>query len=87
MAGPADGPAAAAHPARDNLDAMHEYSGDPIGSPPSLELAGLLLIRPMTDRPWRGRLDVARRARIAPRTGLGLSPHGGPDHGANLAGR
>jgi hypothetical protein len=31
------------HPARDNLDAMHEYSGDPIGSPPSLELAGLLV--------------------------------------------
>jgi hypothetical protein len=63
-----------AHPARDNLDAMREYSGDPIGSPPSLELAGLLVIRPMTDRPWRGRLDVARRVRIAPRTGLGLSP-------------
>ena len=28
----ADGPAAAKYPARDNLDAMHEWAGDPIGS-------------------------------------------------------
>ena len=28
----ADGPAAAKHPAHDNLDAMHEYAGDRIGS-------------------------------------------------------
>ncbi len=28
----ADGPAAATHPAHDNLDAMHEYPGDRIGS-------------------------------------------------------
>jgi hypothetical protein len=28
----ADGPAAAAHPARDNLAAMHEWPGDPIGA-------------------------------------------------------
>jgi hypothetical protein len=28
----ADGPAAARHPARDNLDAMHEYAGDRIGA-------------------------------------------------------
>jgi hypothetical protein len=33
----ADGPAAAAYPARDNLDAMHEYAGDPIGSPANLQ--------------------------------------------------
>jgi len=38
----ADGPAADAHPARDNLDAIHEYSGDPIGNPAALQLAGLL---------------------------------------------
>ena len=37
----ADGPAA--HLARDNLDAMHEYSGDPIGSSAALQLAGLLV--------------------------------------------
>ena len=60
----ADGPAAAAHPARDNLDATREYSGDPIGSPPSLELAGLLVVRPMTDRPRRGRLDEIGRAHV-----------------------
>ena len=39
----ADGPAADAHPARDNLDAMREYSGDPIGSSAALQLAGLLV--------------------------------------------
>ena len=39
----ADGPAADTHPARDNLDAMREYSGDPIGNPAALQLAGLLL--------------------------------------------
>jgi hypothetical protein len=33
----ADGPAAARYPAHDNLDAMHEYSGDPIGSPAALQ--------------------------------------------------
>ena len=33
----ADGPAAARYPARDNLDAMHEYAGDPIGSPGNLQ--------------------------------------------------
>jgi hypothetical protein len=33
----ADGPAAAAYPARDNLDAMHEYAGDPIGNPANLQ--------------------------------------------------
>jgi hypothetical protein len=33
----ADGPAAARYPARDNLDAMHEYAGDPIGNPASLQ--------------------------------------------------
>ena len=33
----ADGPAADAHPARDNLDAMHEYVGDPIGNPANLQ--------------------------------------------------
>ena len=38
----ADGPAADAHPARDNLDAIHEYSGDPIGNPAALQFAGLL---------------------------------------------
>ena len=38
----ADGPAAGTHPARDNLDAMREYSGDPIGNPAALQLAGLL---------------------------------------------
>ncbi len=42
----ADGPAADAHPARDNLDAMREYSGDPIGNPAALQLAGLLLQQP-----------------------------------------
>jgi hypothetical protein len=35
----ADGPAAAKYPARDNLDAMHEYVGDPIGNPANLQLA------------------------------------------------
>jgi hypothetical protein len=33
----ADGPAAARYPARDNLAAMHEYAGDPIGSPGNLQ--------------------------------------------------
>jgi hypothetical protein len=33
----ADGPAADKYPARDNLDAMHEYVGDPIGNPASLQ--------------------------------------------------
>jgi len=33
----ADGPAAAKYPADDNLDAMHEYPGDPIGNPASLQ--------------------------------------------------
>ena len=33
----ADGPAAAKFPARDNLDAMHEYAGDPIGNPAALQ--------------------------------------------------
>jgi hypothetical protein len=33
----ADGPAAAKYPARDNLDAVHEYAGDPIGNPASLQ--------------------------------------------------
>jgi len=33
----ADGPAAARYPARDNLDAIHEYSGDPIGDPAALQ--------------------------------------------------
>ena len=28
----ADGPAAASHPAQDNLDAMDEYAGDPIAA-------------------------------------------------------
>ena len=30
-------PAAAKYPARDNLDAMHEYAGDPIGNPANLQ--------------------------------------------------
>jgi hypothetical protein len=33
----ADGPAAAKHPAHDNLDAIHEYRGDPIGNSASLQ--------------------------------------------------
>jgi hypothetical protein len=33
----ADGPAAAKYPARDNLDAIHEYVGDPIGNPANLQ--------------------------------------------------
>jgi hypothetical protein len=33
----ADGPAAANYPAHDNLDAMHEYVGDPIGNPGNLQ--------------------------------------------------
>ena len=33
----ADGPAADAYPAHDNLDAMHEYVGDPIGYPANLQ--------------------------------------------------
>jgi hypothetical protein len=33
----ADGPAAANYPAYDNLDAMHEYVGDPIGNPGNLQ--------------------------------------------------
>ena len=33
----ADGPAAARYPAHDNLDAMHEYVGDPIGNPANLQ--------------------------------------------------
>ncbi len=33
----ADGPAADAHPAHDNLDAMHEYAGDPLGSSAGLQ--------------------------------------------------
>jgi hypothetical protein len=33
----ADGPAAAKYPAYDNLDAMHEYVGDPIGNPANLQ--------------------------------------------------
>jgi hypothetical protein len=33
----ADGPAAARFPAHDNLDAIHEYAGDPIGNPAALQ--------------------------------------------------
>ncbi len=33
----ADGPAAAKFTAHDNLDAMHEYAGDPIGNPAALQ--------------------------------------------------
>ena len=33
----ADGPAAAKFPAHDNLDAIHEYVGDPIGNPANLQ--------------------------------------------------
>jgi hypothetical protein len=33
----AGGPAAAKYPARDNLEAMHEYVGDPIGNPANLQ--------------------------------------------------
>ena len=33
----ADGPAAARHPAHDNLDSSHEYAGDPIGNSQSLQ--------------------------------------------------
>ena len=33
----ADGPAAAKHPASDNLDAIHEYVGDPVGNPQNLQ--------------------------------------------------
>ncbi|MBV9383702.1 MAG: hypothetical protein JOY82_22285 [Streptosporangiaceae bacterium] len=33
----ADGPAAAKHPARDNLHKVHEYAGDPVGSPGNLQ--------------------------------------------------
>jgi hypothetical protein len=33
----ADGPAADKYPARDNLEAMHEYVGDPIGNPQNLQ--------------------------------------------------
>jgi hypothetical protein len=32
-----DGPAAARYPARDNLDAIREYAGDPIGNPVGLQ--------------------------------------------------
>jgi hypothetical protein len=32
-----DGPAAASYPARDNLDAIREYVGDPIGNPQNLQ--------------------------------------------------
>jgi hypothetical protein len=33
----ADGPAADRYPARDNLKAIHEYAGDPIGNSQSLQ--------------------------------------------------
>jgi hypothetical protein len=33
----ADGPAAAKHPARDNLDSIHEYVGEPAGAPSNLQ--------------------------------------------------
>lgn len=33
----ADGPAAAKHPARDNLHATHEFVGDPVGNPQDLQ--------------------------------------------------
>ncbi len=33
----ADGPAAAKYPARDNLDAIDEYKGDPVGDPSGLQ--------------------------------------------------
>jgi hypothetical protein len=33
----AGGPAAARYPARDNLDAIHEYAGDPVGNPGDLQ--------------------------------------------------
>ena len=32
-----DGPAAAKYPAHDNLDAIHEYVGDPVGNPQNLQ--------------------------------------------------
>jgi hypothetical protein len=33
----ANGPAAAKHPAHDNLDAIHEHDGDPVGNPQNLQ--------------------------------------------------
>jgi hypothetical protein len=33
----ADGPAAAKHPAHDNLVATREYVGDPVGNPQNLQ--------------------------------------------------
>jgi hypothetical protein len=33
----ASGPAAGKHPAHDNLDAIHEYVGDPVGNPQNLQ--------------------------------------------------
>jgi hypothetical protein len=33
----ADGPAAARYPARDNLESIHEYVGDPVGNPQNLQ--------------------------------------------------
>ena len=33
----ADGPAAARYPARDNLAAIREYVGDPVGNPQNLQ--------------------------------------------------
>jgi len=33
----ADGPAAARYPARDNLAAIREYAGDPVGNPQNLQ--------------------------------------------------
>jgi hypothetical protein len=33
----ADGPAAARYPAHDNLQATHEFAGDPVGDPASLQ--------------------------------------------------
>jgi hypothetical protein len=37
LRGFADGPAADSHPARDNLDAIGEYAGDPVGNPANLQ--------------------------------------------------
>ncbi len=47
----ADGPAADAYPARDNLDTMHEYAGDPIGNAAGLQLAGLQLAGLLAEQP------------------------------------
>jgi hypothetical protein len=78
----ADGPAAAGYPARDNLDAMHEFTGDPIGSPANLQLSPLpeqpvqhvAPLRPLPEQLVKHLVEAAGQARQEPLALGGAGP-------------